>query len=191
MEFLNEKALDLYTRLYFDNLENNILVINDKIDNDIIDLIILPLIEMDKDKSCKHIDIYLNTFGGEVGVTFALINVIENIKTSTTIHLLGDVFSAGFYIAMAGHNNPKVKTVCTPFTRAMFHASYVYNEEGDDECREVLTLEKFQKNYDEEIIFKYVKSHSKITDEMLNEWKDTEKYFTAKELEELGVANIE
>lgn len=182
--------MNYFFKIHKECLRNNILIINDRIDADIIELAVAPLMLMDKSDKCNHIKIILNTCGGEIGPAFALINVIEKLKTKTTLHLIGETFSAGLYIAMAGHNNPNVTTICTPYTRGMFHSSYVYGEDGVDD-KEILALEDFQKRYDQEVIFEYIKSHSNITQEMLDSWKDIDKYFTAKELEELGIAKIE
>lgn len=171
---------------YLTCLQNRIIILNDRIDDDAIESIVLPLVAMDNDGSGKPITLLLNTTGGYLGSGSAIIHVLEHMKTPTTIYMLGEAFSMGFYISLAGHNNPNVKTVCTPYTRAMYHMSLLSYETDDEPY-----LEAFQKEYDKTVLYDYVKTHSKITQEMLDDWEGTEKYFTAKELEALEIAKIE
>ena len=63
------------------NLENRTIIINDDISSDIVEMALLPLMEMDNDGTGREITILLNTCGGEVYSGFCLIDYIEKLKT--------------------------------------------------------------------------------------------------------------
>lgn len=179
--------LDIIKLSYIECLKRGILFINDRIYEDTYEKYIVPLMFMNKKN--KNIKIFLNTYGGEIEPCFALIHCIENISAKTKLIISGNAFSSGFYIAMAGHNNPNVETYCTPYARAMFHNTYI--ECDDDEDNETRTsITEFQKKYDREVIYNYVTTHSNITLNMIESWEGSEKYFTAKELENFEIARI-
>lgn len=172
---------------YLNCLKNRVVILNDRIDDYALEKITIPLMAMDNDGSGEPIIIIVNTCGGYLGSGFSIVHVIEHLKTPTTVFLIGEALSMGLYIAMAGYNNPNVKTVCTPYTRAMYHEAYLAGEiDSDDE-----SLLKFQKEYDKTVIYNYIVTHSKITTELLDKWEGKEKYFTAKELKDFGIAEIE
>lgn len=181
----NEDTLDMFSSQYINALNNRIIIVNDRIDDDIIEKAVLPLIAMDNDGSKRPITIVINTGGGYIGSGFALVHTIEHLKTPTVLFIIGEALSMGFYIAMAGHNNPNVKTLCTPYSRAMYHMGVIKDCDGEE------ALTAFQRKYDETIIYDYIISHSNITKDMLKQWADQEVYFTAKELEDFGIAEIE
>lgn len=180
---------DLVCSQYINCLNNRVILLNDNIDDEVIETIVLPLIAMDNDGSNKPITIMVNTCGGCVGSGFSIVHTIEHLKTPTTVYLIGEAFSMGLYIAMAGYNNPNVKTICTPYTRAMYHMGHLNIDE--EELEDEKDLLDFQREYDKTVVYDYIISHSKITREMLESWDGREKYFTAKELENLGIAEIE
>ena len=103
--------LDPKTYQYYKSLKNNKIIINDVIDDDIVENAIIPLLDMDNDENVKHIDIILNTSGGEVYSGMTLCSVIDNLKTDTTITILSKAASMGGLIAMEGRNNPNVRTL--------------------------------------------------------------------------------
>lgn len=184
-EYASETEYVSYAQ-YLACLKSRVVVLNDRIDDSVIDTIVLPLMAMDNDGTGEPITFILNTTGGYLGSGTAIVHTLEHMKTPTTIYIVGEAFSMGFYIAMAGYRNPKVKTICTPYARAMYHMS-IFSDETIDEPY----LQQFQEDYDKTILYDYIMSHSRITREMLDEWEGTEKYFTAKELKELGIAEIE
>lgn len=171
-------------------LKDRVILLNDTIEDDVIETVAVPLLAMDNDGSGKPITIILNTCGGYVGTGFSIVHIIEHLKTPTTVYLIGEAFSMGLYIAMAGYNNPNVKTVCTPYSRAMYHMGCL-NSDDEEIIEKEKDLLEFQHHYDTTVVYDYITTHSKITIDMLKAWDGKEKYFTAKELEELGIAEIE
>ena len=112
------------------DLEKRRIVINDEIGASIVEKAIIPLIDMDSDESGEPIEIYINTVGGSVGDGLVLCNIIDNLKTPTTIIALGYAYSMGAIILAAGKHNPNVKKVCYKFSSALIHDGYTTLEGG-------------------------------------------------------------
>jgi len=62
------------------------------------------------------IKIFINTFGGSLSCSFAIADVIENSKLPVFTIGIGQVFSGGFVILIAG-----TKRLAYPHTDIMFH----------------------------------------------------------------------
>lgn len=110
---------------YYRNLLQRKLVINDGIDESSLEMITLPLLEMDNDGSGKPIEICLNTHGGSVYDGLSICNIIDGLKTPTTITVVTYAFSMGGLILMAGFNNPNIKKRCYPFSVGLIHAGEI------------------------------------------------------------------
>lgn len=116
------EAMETFTNEQYSHLlSQRILLLNEECDSAIVEKIIMPLLEMDNDKTGKTIKIYISSVGGSVFDTLPLCNIIENLKTPTEIYVLGYAYSMGALILMSGFNNPKVKTLCYPFSTALIH----------------------------------------------------------------------
>lgn len=113
---------DVVDYQYYVNLQQRKIIVNEAICDTILESAVLPLIEMDNDGSGEPITIILDSPGGDVYRGFNLVDVIEKIKTPLTIHIMSMAASMGLHIAMAGHNNPNVKTVCHPFSVGLLHS---------------------------------------------------------------------
>lgn len=184
-DLLKGNSIDPIQYQYFKNLENRKIIINDEINSDIIEMAILPLIEMDTDGSGKPIEIILNTPGGSVYDGFQLIHTIENLRTPTTIIVTAMAASMGSLIAISGKNNPNVKTVCSPYSVFLIHS-------GSDCMAGTTTMIKdifhFSEKF-EQIIEDYILSHSKISVDLYNQKSRYEWWFTATEALEMGVVD--
>ena len=103
---------DPITYQYYRQLKDRKIIINDQIDSSIVETVMLPLLQMDNDGTGKPIEIILNTVGGSLFDGATLCNIIDNLKTPTTITVMTYAYSMGSIILMAGFNNPNVKKRC-------------------------------------------------------------------------------
>ena len=113
---------------YYKGLEERRVILNKDVDKDILERVILPLMDMDNDGSGKPIEIILGTPGGSVFDGMALCDVIDRLKTPTTIRVMTYAFSMGGMILMAGYNNPNVKKVCYKHSVALLHDGQTFLE---------------------------------------------------------------
>lgn len=180
-------STDPSTYQYYRNLKNRRIVFNDSIGSDLLDKVILPLEEMDNDGTGKPIELLVDTCGGEVHMGFALVDLIEKLKTPTTVRIVSMAMSMGAYIAMAGRNNPNVTTVCTKYSIGLIHAGIVgYGVMNANAAKDLST---FNDKYQTEIIKQFILTHSNITEEKYLEIERKELYMTAEEMLELGIVD--
>ena len=70
---------------YYKNLKNRKIIINDQIGADIVEMVMIPLLDMDKDGTGKPRERSLNTGGGSLLDGASLCNIIDELKGPTTI----------------------------------------------------------------------------------------------------------
>ena len=184
-ELLSNNAINPIQYQYYKSLENRTIVINDDINSDIIEMALLPLIQMDNDGTGKEITILLNTCGGEVYNGFSLVDYIEKLKTKTTIKILGMAASMGALISIAGKNNPNVKTVCSPFSVFLVHSGSDCMAGNTNAIKDMF---HFSEKYEEKIS-KYILSHTKISEEEYIKMTRYEWWMTSEEALEKGLVD--
>lgn len=172
----NATELTPATYQYYKGLTGRTIVLNDDITSDIIESAVLPLIEMDKDPDKKPITIILNTNGGDVYHGLCLCSVIDKLSCPTEIRVMSLAASMGALIAMAGHNNPNVKTVCYPFSVFLIHSGSYFFEGSANAVRDSF---KFQESYENKIK-DYILSHSSIDPDVYEKQTRYEWYMTAE-----------
>lgn len=186
IEMLKPKGLpDPIIYQYYKNLENRKIIINEQIGDTLLETAILPFMEMDNDGSGKPIEIIITTVGGEIYSGFNFVDQIEKAKTPVTIHIMSMAASMGFLIAMAGHNNPNVKTVCHPFSVGLLHSGSQYMEGTAHAVKDTFD---FSQHYEEKIK-KYILSHSNIDEKLYEKVERKEYWMDADEMKRLGIVD--
>ena len=175
----------IYIYSYKKGIKDRTLCIDGEIDEDFARLIIMPLLEMEKEDPTAPIKLYINSPGGTIMDGLVLCDLIDHISCPLTIEILGYAYSMAGYIAMAGANNPNVTKVCHKFSFGLIHAGNV-GYSGD--ARKAKQLQAFYDRVDE-LIKDYILTHTKITEEKYNENIDVEWYLTSKEMLELGIVD--
>ncbi|MEG0898426.1 MAG: ATP-dependent Clp protease proteolytic subunit [Oscillospiraceae bacterium] len=160
---------------YYKGLKNNRIIFNDEVGMDIIESVVIPLLDMDNDPLVEHIELIINSNGGDVYSGMTLCSVIDRLKTKTTITILSVAASMGALMAMAGHNNPNVTTVCYPFTVFLIHSGSYYFEGSANAVRDSFA---FQEDY-EKMITDYILTHTSIPREVYEKKTRFEWYLTA------------
>lgn len=170
---------------YYKNLLNRKIIINEQIGDGLLETAILPFIEMNEDGTGKPIEIIITTPGGEIYSGFNFVDQIENAKVPVTIHIMSMAASMGFLIAMAGKNNPNVKTVCHPFSVGLLHSGSQYMEGSVHAVKDTFN---FSQHYEEKIK-KYILSHSKIDEDLYEKVERKEYWMDADEMLRLGIVD--
>lgn len=170
---------------YYRLLDKRKIVINQEITDDILEMAIIPYMEMNEDGTGNPIEIIVSTVGGDIYSGFALVDAIEKAKTPTTIHIIGRAASMGTLIAIAGKNNPNVKTVCHPFSVGLIHSGSQYMEGSAHAVKDTFD---FSQHYEEKIK-EYILSHTKITEEYYDKIERKELWLDAGEMLRLGIVD--
>lgn len=170
---------------YYKNLINRRIIINEQIGDGLLETAILPFIEMDNDGSGKPIEIIISTVGGEIYNGFNFVDQIEKAKSPVIIHIMSMAASMGFLIAMAGKNNPNVKTVCHPFSVGLLHSGSQYMSGSAHAVKDTFD---FSQQYEEKIK-KYILSHTKIDENLYDKVERKEYWMDAEEMLRLGIVD--
>ena len=168
---------------YYKCLENNTILINQEISECLVEYAIIPLMNMDADENVKHIDIIINTVGGDIYTGFAMVSVLEKLKTETTIRIIGMAASMGGLIAMA--KNPNLKVVCDKWSVGLIHSGSQYMEGSAHAVKDTF---KFSERYEEKIKA-YILSHTKISEEMYKEIERQEFWMDADDMLKYGIVD--
>lgn len=181
----NLGTLDPTMYQYYKGLKNRTIIINDQINSNIVEEVMLPLIEMDNDGTGSPITIYLSTVGGSIFDGMPLCDIIDNLKTKTTIIVPTYAYSMGGVILMAGFKNENVKKVCYKHSTALLHAGSTYLEGSSSTVKDTFNFhQKF-----EEMIKDYTLTHSKITEEEYLKMERYEYYMTSETMLEKGLVD--
>lgn len=170
---------------YYKNLKQRKIVINDAIGAEIVEMVILPLLEMDNDGSGEPIEIVLCTCGGSLFDGMALCDVIDNLKCPTTITVITYAYSMGGIILMAGYNNPNVTKRCFKHSTALLHSGSTYLEGHSTGVKDQF---EFHQKFEEKIK-EYTISHSKISMDEYEKMERYEWYMTSDTMLEKGLVD--
>ena len=93
-----ERAYDIYSRL----LKENVVFLGGQIDDHIANLIIAQLLFLQSEDPKKEISLYINSPGGSVSATLAIIDTMNYIKNDISTVCVGIAASGAALILSAG-----------------------------------------------------------------------------------------
>lgn len=177
---------DIFDKLMKTQYENRILVINQEIDDCMIEDFMLHIlnwnrfdIDVPKEKR-RPIKIYMNSAGGDVMITAALIDLIEQSETPIWGINIGLAASAAYQIFIACHKRISLKNGIF-----LQHDGNVSVSTSGNKARNVM---EFFDSLDD--LFKaQVLNRTTMTEEFYNKMYDQEFWFFATQGKELGVVD--
>ena len=93
-----ERAYDIYSRL----LRENIIFLGGVIDDNVANIVIAQLLFLQAEDSKKDISLYINSPGGSVTATLAIIDTMNYIKNDVSTICVGLAASGGAWLLSAG-----------------------------------------------------------------------------------------
>lgn len=109
-----ERAYDIFSRL----LKERIIFLGDEINDYTGNLIIAQLLHLAQEDPKKDISFYINSPGGSVSSTLAIIDTMNFIKPDVSTICIGTAASGGAWLLSAG---AKGKRFSLPHSKVMFH----------------------------------------------------------------------
>lgn len=109
-----ERAYDIYSRL----LRENIIFLGGPIDDNVANIVIAQLLFLESENPKKDISLYINSPGGSVSSTLAMIDTINHIKNDVSTICVGMAASGGAWLLSAG---TKGKRYALPNSEIMVH----------------------------------------------------------------------
>lgn len=109
-----ERAYDIYSRL----LRDRIVFLGGGIDDNLANIIIAQLLFLESEDPKKDITLYINSPGGSISATLAMIDTMDHIKPDVSTICMGIAASAGALTLAAG---TKGKRFALPNSEVMIH----------------------------------------------------------------------
>ena len=109
-----ERAYDIYSRL----LRDNIIFLAGPIDDNVANIIIAQLLSLQSEDSKKDISLYINSPGGSVSSTLAIVDTMNFLKNNVSTFCVGIAASGAAMILSAGE---KGKRFILPNAEVMIH----------------------------------------------------------------------
>lgn len=109
-----ERGYDIYSRL----LKDRIIFLGGPIDNDTANLVIAQLLFLESEDPKKDIYLYINSPGGSVTSTLAMIDTMNHVKPDVATVCVGMAASGGAWTLAAG---AKGKRFALPNAEIMIH----------------------------------------------------------------------
>ncbi len=109
-----ERAYDIYSRL----LKDRIIFLGGPVDDHVANIIIAQLLFLESDSPKKDITLYVNSPGGQVTSTMAILDTMNYVKSDVATICVGLAASGGAIILSAGK---KGKRFALPNAEMMIH----------------------------------------------------------------------
>ncbi len=109
-----ERAYDIYSRL----LKDRIVFLGGHIDDDTANLVIAQLLFLEAEDPKKDISLYINSPGGSVTATLAMVDTMNHVKPSVSTICIGMAASGAAILLSAG---AKGKRFALPNAEVMIH----------------------------------------------------------------------
>ena len=109
-----ERAYDIYSRL----LKESVIFLGGVIDDHIANLVIAQLLFLQSEDSKKEINMYINSPGGSVSATLAIVDTMQHIKNDVSTVCVGIAASGAALVLSAG---TKGKRFALPNAEVMIH----------------------------------------------------------------------
>ena len=109
-----ERAYDIYSRL----LRERIIFLGGPIDSDVANLVVAQLLFLQSEDPKKDIWLYINSPGGSVSATLAMIDTMNHVKPDVSTVVVGIAASGAAWLLSAG---AKGKRFALPNAEVMIH----------------------------------------------------------------------
>ena len=109
-----ERAYDIYSRL----LKERIVFLGGQIDDDTANLVIAQLLFLEAEDPKKDISLYINSPGGSVTATLAMVDTMNHVKPNVSTVCVGMAASGAAILLSAG---AKGKRFALPNAEVMIH----------------------------------------------------------------------
>lgn len=183
--FANEVSpLDPVMYQYFNQLlKHRTIVLNAEIDESILETVVLPLKDFEKQDSDIPVTLILNTPGGSVADGLMLCNIIDNYTKPLEIIVPSYSCSMGTIILCSGNKNPNVTKKAYPFSFALFHSGQTYVGGESTSVDDVIDFNRAVDNK----IRDYVVKNTNISEELYAAHHRKQWYLTAEEMLQYGL----
>lgn len=171
-----ERAYDIYSRL----LKDRIVFVSGHVEQEMANTVIAQLLFLEKENPKEDIQMFVNTYGGDVTAGLAIVDTMRFIQPAVNTTCVGVAASMGSVILAAG---AKGKRFALPNSRILIHQP-LGGTEGQAQdialyAEEILKTRK--------TINKLLSEFTGKTEKELEADSDRDKWFSAEEARKYGI----
>ena len=163
-------------------LENRVIFLIGEINHVSAMGVVMRLLYLQNQKPGQDINLYINSPGGAVDDTLAIIDTMSHISADIATYCVGKAMSGGALTLAAG---TKGKRYCLPHAKVMIHQPYggVYGQTTDVQIQ----AEEILKTKDE--LNNLLAEYTGQTPERVSEDSERDRFFSAKEAADYGLVD--
>ena len=171
-----ERAYDIYSRL----LKDRIIFVSGQIRTDMANTIIAQLLFLEKENPQEDIQMFINSYGGEVTAGMAMLDTMNYIKCDISTIAVGLAASMGTILLA---NGTKGKRFALPHSKIHIHQPMggVRGQASD------IAIEAEDIIKTREALYNILSKRTGKSKSQIEKDADRDKYFTAKEAQEYGL----
>jgi ATP-dependent Clp protease protease subunit len=172
----SERAYDIYSRL----LKDRIVFVSGTIKTDMANTVIAQLLFLEKENPKEDIQMFINSYGGEVTAGMAILDTMNYIKCDISTIAVGLAASMGSILLANGTED---KRFALPNSKIHIHQPLggVKGQASD------IAIEAEEIIKTRESLYKILSDRTGKTVKQIEKDADRDKYFTAKEAKEYGL----
>ncbi len=187
-QMVGAKGPDPILYQYFHQLlDKRTVIFNREVNEDVVEMVYLPLKEFEDDESDEPVTLILNSFGGSVSDGFFLAHYLSQYKKKLNILVTGYAASMAAIILCGGGKNPNVTRSCYPSTYGLIHDGYVAL--NPSESKTASDIMAFNESVDQDIR-QFILENTNITPEQYDSKTRHQWFLTAKEMKELNLIDV-
>ena len=163
-------------------LENRVIFLLGEINTGSAMGVVMRLLHLQNQKPGTDIHLYINSPGGAVDDTLAIIDTMNHINSDVATYCIGKAMSGGALTLAAG---TKGKRYCLPHAKVMIHQPYggLYGQASDVEIQ----AEEILKTKDE--LNKMLAGYTGQTEERIQEDSERDRFFSAIDAQKYGLVD--
>lgn len=171
-----ERAYDIYSRL----LKDRIIFVSDTIETDMANTIIAQLLFLEKENPKQDIQMFVNSYGGEINAGMAILDTMNYIKCDVSTICVGVAASMGAVLLAGG---VKGKRISLPNSEIMIHQPIGGAQgQASDIAIRAENLLKTREN-----VYKLLSKFTGQTIKQIEKDADRDKFFSADEAQKYGL----
>lgn len=163
-------------------LENRIIFLIGEIHHGSAMGVVMRLLHLANHKPGQDIHLYINSPGGGVDDTLAMIDTMRHISCDVATYCVGKAMSGGALTLAAG---AKGKRFCLPHAKVMIHQPYG----GVTGQAEDIKLQAEQIIKSKQILIDIIAKHTGQDPDIIRRDSERDKYFTAEEAKAYGLVD--
>ncbi len=171
-----ERAYDIYSRL----LKDRIIFVSGSIRTDMANTVIAQLLFLEKENPNEEIQMFINSYGGEITAGMAIIDTMNYVKCDISTIAVGLAASMGTVLLVSGK---KGKRFALPNSKIHIHQPIggVQGQASD------IAIEAEEIIKTRESLYKILAKRTGKSAKQIEKDADRDKYFTATEAKEYGI----